>query len=48
MQRVNHSEAFNSEKRLATLVSFAVDAVGEMYILTLSGSLYKIEAAASK
>jgi len=48
VERVNHSDAFNSKKRLASLVSFAVDAVGEMYILTLSGSLYKIEAAASK
>ena len=46
--RVNHSESFNSDKRLATLVSFAVDAAGEMYILTMSGSMYRIEAAASE
>jgi glucose/arabinose dehydrogenase len=46
--RVNHSENFNRDKRLAGLVSFAVDAMGEMYILTMSGSMYKIEAAADE
>ncbi len=45
--RVNHSEVFNKGRRLATLVSFAVDADGEMYILTMNGSLYQIVAEGS-
>ncbi|MDP7062081.1 MAG: PQQ-dependent sugar dehydrogenase, partial [Planctomycetota bacterium] len=42
--RVNHSENFNVNRRLATLVSFGVDAAGEIYLLTMSGTLYRLEA----
>ncbi|MCP4092462.1 MAG: PQQ-dependent sugar dehydrogenase [Planctomycetes bacterium] len=42
--RVNHSDNFNINRKLATLVSFGVDAAGELYLLTMSGALYRVEA----
>lgn len=42
--RVNHSDNFNVNRKLATLVSFGVDAAGELYLLTMSGALYRVEA----